>query len=201
VRRPGLTPPLAAGLLALPGAAEAHLVTSGLGPFYDGTLHLLLSPADLLGLLAVALLAGLRGPRAGRFTVMALPCAWLLGGLVGLGLPTVPDLTWLGAAAFLVLGLLVATDAKLPPIAIAALAAGYGGLRGLLNGDALAAIGTEWSTLFGIVLAVLTLALLTTAAVVPVRALWARVAVRVAGSWVAAVGMLMLGWLAQAADP
>jgi hypothetical protein len=51
--------------------------------------------------------------------------------------------------------------------------------------------------LFGLVLAVLTLALLTSAAVVPLRAFWARIAVRVAGSWVAAVGLLMLGWLAQ----
>jgi urease accessory protein len=44
---------------------------------------------------------------------------------------------------------------------------------------------------------VLVLALLTSAAVVPLRAAWAKIVVRVAGSWVAAVGMLMLGWLAQ----
>jgi hypothetical protein len=51
--------------------------------------------------------------------------------------------------------------------------------------------------LFGIVLAVVLLALLTAAGVIPLRALWARVAVRVVGSWLAAVGLLMLGWLAQ----
>ena len=49
MRRPGLSGALAAGLLAGPGAAQAHLVNSGLGPFYDGALHLLLSPADMLG--------------------------------------------------------------------------------------------------------------------------------------------------------
>lgn len=196
MRRAGLLAPLAGGLLALPGAAQAHLVTSGLGPFYDGALHLLLSPADLLGLLAMALLAGLRGTRSGRLVVMALPAAWLLGGLVGLGLP-VPNLTWLGVASFLVLGLLVAADVKLHPIAVASLATAYGALHGLLNGAALASIGAGPATLLGIALTVLVLVLLTTAAVVPLRALWARVAVRVAGSWVAAVGMLMLGWLAQ----
>jgi len=196
MRRVGLLAPLAGGLLALPGAAQAHLVTSGLGPFYDGALHLLLSPADLLGLLAMALLAGLRGTRSGRLVVMALPAAWLLGGLVGLGLP-VPNLTWLGVASFLVLGLLVAADVKLPPIAVASLATAYGALHGLLNGAALALIGAGPATVLGIALTVLVLVLLTTATVVPLRALWARVAVRVAGSWVAAVGMLMLGWLAQ----
>jgi hypothetical protein len=47
------------------------------------------------------------------------------------------------------------------------------------------------------VLTVLLLALLTSAAVAPLQAFWARVAVRVAGSWVVAVGMLMLGWMFQ----
>jgi len=61
----------------------------------------------------------------------------------------------------------------------------------------LKSIGAGPATLLGIALTVLVLVLLTTAAIVPLRALWARVAVRVAGSWVAAVGMLMLGWLAQ----
>jgi hypothetical protein len=64
---------------------------------------------------------------------------------------------------------------------------------------ALAAAGAEASTLFGIVLAVLCLAVLTAAAVVPLTALWARVAVRVAGSWIAAVGLLMIGWTLQGA--
>jgi hypothetical protein len=40
---------VAAVLMAGPGVAQAHLVTSGLGPFYDGALHVLLSPGDLLG--------------------------------------------------------------------------------------------------------------------------------------------------------
>ncbi|MGD2084325.1 MAG: HupE/UreJ family protein [Chromatiales bacterium] len=190
---------LAAGLLALPGAAQAHLVTSGLGPFYDGALHLLLSPGDLLGVLALALLAGLRGAQAGRLIVMILPAAWLMAGLIGLALPLASDPTGLRVASFLVLGLLVAADAKIPPIAVAALAAFYGVLHGLINGTALAAIGAGASTLLGIVLTVLVLSLLTAAAVVPLRAFWARIAVRVAGSWVAAVGMLMLGWLVQGA--
>ena len=84
VTRPAFLIPLATVLLALPGVARAHLVTSGLGPFYDGALHLLLSPADLLGLIAAALLAGLRGRKAARMTVIALPLAWLCAGLIGL---------------------------------------------------------------------------------------------------------------------
>jgi hydrogenase/urease accessory protein HupE len=197
--RSGVLAALAAVLLAAPAAAQAHLVNSGLGLFYDGALHLLLSPGDLLGLVAAALLAGLRGARAGRLTVMALTISWLLAGMIGMGLPVTLDLTWLGVVSFLILGLLVAFDARLSPLAVASLGAAYGAFHGLLNGSTLAVMGAGASSLFGIVLTVMVIALLTTAAVVPVRALWARVAVRVAGSWVVAVGMLMLGWLAQGA--
>ena len=195
--RLGVVASVAAVLLVVPALAQAHLVNSGLGPFYDGALHLLLSPGDLLGLVAAALLAGLRGARAGRLTVIALTMSWLLAGMIGMRLPVNPDLTWLSVVSFLILGLLVAMDARLPPLGVASLGALYGALHGLLNGSALAAMGAGPSALFGIVLTVMVAALLTASAVVPVRALWARVAVRVAGSWVVAVGMLMLGWLAQ----
>jgi len=197
--RSGVLASLAAVLLATPAAAQAHLVNSGLGPFYDGVLHLLLSPGDLLGLVAAALLAGLRGARAGRLTVMALTMSWLLAGMIGMRLPVNPDLTWLSIFSFLFLGVLVAFDARLSPLAVASLGAAYGALHGLLNGSALAALGAAPSALFGIVLTIAVIALLAAAAVVPLRALWARVVVRVAGSWVVAVGMLMLGWLAQGA--
>ena len=59
--------------------------------------------------------------------------------------------------------------------------------------------GAGASSLFGIVVSALALALFISAAVVSLRASWARIAVRVAGSWVAAVGMLMLGWLFRGA--
>jgi len=190
--------PVATLLLAAPAAAQAHLVNSGLGPFYDGALHLLLSPGDLLGLVAVALLAGLRGERAGRLTVIALTMSWLLAGMIGMSFPVNLDLTWLSVLSFLVLGVLVAFDARLSPTAIASLGVLYGALHGLLNGSALAVMGAGTSSLFGIMLTVLMLSLLTAAAVAPVRSLWARVTVRVAGSWVAAVGVLMLGWLVKA---
>jgi hydrogenase/urease accessory protein HupE len=188
---------VAVGLFAVPSLALAHLVNSGLGPFYDGALHLLLSPSDLLGLVAAALLAGLRGARVGRLTVIVMPTAWLLAGLVGLNVPATLELQWLSVLSFMILGGLVAADLKLAPLAVAALAGLYGTLHGLLGGSALAAIGAGPSALLGMVATALVVALLTSAAVVALRAAWALIAVRVAGSWVAAVGMLTLGWLVR----
>ena len=184
-------------MVGVPSVALAHLVNSGLGPFYDGAMHLALSPGDLLGLVAATLLAGLCGTRAGRLTVVAMPVAWFVAGLIGLHLPVAIGLPWMAVVSFILLGVLVAVDPKLPAAAVALLAGLYGALHGLLNGSALGVIGAGPLSLFGIVMTVLIIALLVSAAVVSLRAAWTRVAVRVAGSWVAAVGMLMLGWLVQ----
>ena len=48
--------------------------------------------------------------------------------------------------------------------------------------------------LLGLVFAVFVLAALAAALVVRLRADWTRIAVRVAGSWIAASGLLMLAW-------
>ena len=100
-------------LLVAPEAAQAHLVNSGLGPFYDGALHLLMSPGDLLGLIAVSLLAGLRGPKAGRWVVIILPLAWLVAGFFCRYTHVTVGFNWLSTLSFLVLGLLVVLDVKI----------------------------------------------------------------------------------------
>jgi hypothetical protein len=46
----------------------------------------------------------------------------------------------------------------------------------------------------GLAAAVFVLIVLVAALVVQLRAQWARIAVRVGGSWIAASGVLMLGW-------
>ena len=57
--------------------AEAHLVTTGLGPVYDGIAHLALSPADLAIIIVLVLLAAMRGANQGRWILAVLPAAWL----------------------------------------------------------------------------------------------------------------------------
>ena len=186
-------------LLLAPATAEAHLVNTGMGPFYDGAMHLALSPDDWLGLLAAAFLAGLCGAQAGRWTLAALPVMWLAGAMAGRLFPGVPELPGLSIFSFVLLGLLVALDLKLPARGVAILGGLFGLLHGLLNGAALRVADAGMLNLFGIVTTVFILLLLATAAVVSLRPAWARVAVRVAGSWIVAVGMLMFGWLFRGA--
>jgi hydrogenase/urease accessory protein HupE len=110
------------------------------------------------------------------------------------------DLPWLSVLSYMLLGVLLAANLKLPPSVVAALAGLYGSLHGLLNGSTLAAVGAGWPGLIGIVVTALLLTLLLSAAVVLIRADWGHIAVRVVGSWVAAVGLLMFGWLLQGAS-
>src|SRR5271157_2099697 len=65
---------LAITLIAAP-PAHAHLMNTGFGPFNDGLTHLFVTPEDLLPVIAIALMAGLRGPRFGRAVLLALPVA------------------------------------------------------------------------------------------------------------------------------
>ncbi len=173
--------------------AEAHLVTTGLGPLYDGLLHFALTPEDLVPVLALALLAGLRGVTHGRRALFVLPAAWLLGGIIGLTVHGSVSPSWT-ALSFVLLGGLVALDARLPLGATTLLASLLGLGHGYLNGSAQAQPGLGAVGLLGIVAAVFTLVALAASFVVPLRAAWARLVVRVAGSWIAAIGLLLIGW-------
>lgn len=179
--------------LLIPVRAEAHLVTTGLGPVYDGIGHLLLTPEDLVPIVALALYAGLRGARAGRLALFILPAAWITGGLLGLRAGTASSAP-VPALSFVLLGLLVAADLRLPDGLVAALAGLLGLVHGFLNGPALAGAGPGALGLIGISAVAFVVVALASALVVSLKAPAARIAVRVAGSWIAAIGLLLLGW-------
>ena len=178
----------------LPSPAEAHLVTTGLGPIYDGISHVLMSPDDLVPILAMAFLAGLNGPAAGRRTLFALTGAWVIGGVAGFysGQSLLPGAAV--AMSFLVLGVLTAVDRRLSPAVVSGLAVVVGMLHGWLNGAGIAESQRELLGLVGIASVVFVVVALASAFVVSLVAAWTRIAVRVAGSWIAAIGLLMLGW-------
>jgi urease accessory protein len=176
------------------GPAEAHLNATGMGPIYDGLMHFLTSPEDLVPALAMALLAGLRGAPSARRAMFTLPAAWLLGNLAGLTAAAASGGTLTAAFWFLVLGGLVVADAKLSLRSVTVLAALVGLAHGYLNGSGMGLSTAALVAVLGLATAVFVLVVLVAALVVPLRAQWSRIAVRVAGSWIAASGLLMLGW-------
>ena len=176
----------------VPAIAHAHLVSTGMGPVYDGIGHLLLTPEDLVPAIALAMYAGLRGAAAGRRAMFLVPVAWLAGGIAGAALRIAPSFP-VAAISFLVIGALVAADVLLPTAAVTTLVIAFGLAHGYLNGAALAN-GPGTLALLGITSMLFVLVTVASAVVVSLHRPPARIAVRVAGSWVAAVGLLMIGW-------
>lgn len=187
----------AAALCLAPVEAHAHLVQTGFGTFYDGVVHLFLTPPDLLVAIGLGLLAGLCGSAASRGVLFALPAAWLAGEMAGSLFPASLTLPWLTTVSFGAVGVLVAVNANLPRALLVALACGAGLLHGFVNGSTMAAAGTDRLGMIGASVSVFLVITLSSALVVSLRANWTRVAVRVAGSWIAAIGLLMLGWLVR----
>jgi hydrogenase/urease accessory protein HupE len=184
--------PLAA-IALLPTPAAAHLNSTGLGPVYDGVAHFLTSPEDLLAVLALALWAGARGARYGRRALFVLPSAWLLGSLLGMTAAATAGGT-VSAIWLMTLGGLLAADLTLPLRGATALVALLGLQRGYLNGSGIEQSASGIAALFGLGAVVFVVVAIAAASVVRLRAAWARVAVRVIGSWIAASGLLLLGW-------
>jgi len=164
-----------------------------LGPVYDGIGHLVMTSEDLIPILAIALFAGLRGAASGRRALFVLPLAWFLGGLLGVtigGLPALP----VPAISFLILGLLVAADLNLSQKSFTVVVVGVGIVHRALNGAALGE-GAGILELIGIMASLFVIVTLVSAFIVSLKQPWTRFVVLVVGSWVAATGMLMFGWV------
>jgi urease accessory protein len=180
-----------------PSIARAHLVTTGLGPVYDGIGHLLLTPEDLVSALALTFYCGLRGTQTSRYAIFILPLAWFLGGLIGMMVEVEPAVP-VSPLFFLMLGILVAADITLPLPVVASLTAFTGLMHGFLNGLVLKT-GPGTPGLVGIMAVLFVLATLFSAIVVSLDKPWCRIIVRVMGSWIAASGLLMVGWYLKGA--
>jgi hydrogenase/urease accessory protein HupE len=182
------------GVSSRASVVVAHLVTTGLGPVYDGVSHLIVSPDDVVTVFALALLAGLNGPAAARHGIFAATAGWspAASAAFSSGIALAPASA--AAASFLALGTLVAADRRLAPPVVGVLAASVAVWHGWLNGASIAASGVDALALAGIVAAAFVVMTLTAAFASARRDGWMRIAVRVAGSRVAAIGLLMLGW-------
>jgi hydrogenase/urease accessory protein HupE len=183
-------------LLSLaPLSAHAHLVQTGFGTFYDGINHFLITPEDLLVVVGLGLFAGLNGRKPSRSVLIGLPAAWLIGGLVGMHAATDSTLPWITTLSFGIIGGLVAADARIPDFAIIAITGAMGLLHGFVNGATMAPGGADWLAVAGVTTATLMFASVLGAIVVSLKADWQRIVVRVAGSWMVAICLLMFGWL------
>ena len=177
----------------------AHLMQTGFGGFYDGIAHLFFTPSDLLLVLGLALLAGQQGPQGGRLLLLLLPLSWWIGLAIGQRWSLDLTLELLSTVLFTAVGVLVVLSLRLSVQVLAVSVAGSGLLFGLINGFTMpsAASGLPLDVL-GVISAVAVLSVLISAQVAATHSTGFRMAVRVAGSWIAAAGLLSLGLLLKA---
>ena len=184
---------VATALAATP--ADAHSALPGIEGFYAGLLHPVLVPAHLMLLLALGLWLGARHRRAG-VPVWALAAMLAFGlGLSGAGLSS--SLTSVGVlAAATVVGGAVALAVAPPGLVTTTLAAISGFLVGI-DTDVGAASPSGWAGLapaalggafIGAMLIALNAMALASVADRPPF----TIAVRVAGSWIAAAAVMVL---------
>src|SRR5262249_6166670 len=175
------------------------VMTTGFGPFYDGLAHPFVTPEDLLPVIALALLAGFHGPRFGRAVLFTLPAAWLVGSLVGLLVEPHVTMPVASAAVTIAVGGMVAAGRPLPLGLVAGVAVALGLFAGALNRIDLATAHASPFGAAGVTTALFVVVSLLAGQVASIRASWARIAVQVAGSWIAAIGLFMLGWAVRGA--
>jgi hydrogenase/urease accessory protein HupE len=175
--------------------AQAHLVSTRFGDFYGGMLHPISALEHIFPWLAMGLLAGLQGPQRGRWMLLVFPMALLVGSVLAWWLPSVSVMTSLNTVSFMVLGGLVALAWSLPVSVLVILGMVFGLSHGYGNG--LAMTGDMNRSLFvvgvasvGYVIITLVAALTT---VIAQKRNWVMVAIRAAGSWIAAIGILLVG--------
>lgn len=195
--RPQMT--LIAGLTAAlhPAPAWAHLVGTRFGDFYAGALHPITALEHLVPWLAMGMLAGAQGARASRGVALTFPIAVILGALLARIVPSADPgmIDAANIAAFLVLGGLIAAGWALPRAIVPTIAGVLGVTQGYGNGLAMSEGGNLALFVAGVTTAGCIIVVLMAAATVALLRWrgWTRTAVRAAGSWIAAVGVMMTG--------
>lgn len=173
--------------------AAAHAPSGQPAGLPEGMAQVLLGPEHLGAILALGLLAALRGPYAALRMQIATPIGLAVGafgGAVALGVAEA-ELAALGVTALL--GLLAALALRLPLVLYPLLALVTGAVHG--QAAALAQHAGLTPALFAIGVAAagtLVFALVAWPGL-ELRADWQRIALRALGSWIAAIHLIALG--------
>jgi urease accessory protein len=179
----------------LVSTAHAHLTVEGVGDLGNGALHPLMTPAHVLVFLSLALLIGQRVPldlktplRVFAPVSAAALLLTLTGRVTGVYQPLLIGIALLAAV-------LVALEVNVPRIVCvvlcAAAACGIGLDSGIDSGSTLAVFKTLVGTWLSLNAAVFYLAVCASNGA---GKKWARAAIRVLGSWIIAISLMVLAF-------
>jgi urease accessory protein len=172
--------------------ALAHSTIPGATGFLGGLLHPFVVPAHLMALGALGLLLGQQASRA-RIALLAIFAVALAAGVAAIASALAaenPDVAVLAAAA--ILGLLVALARPVPLIGVAPVLFVTGVAIELDSVPQEISVAETLLALAGTSVIVFLIPTLLAMLMARLRRDWQRIAVRIAGSWIAASAMLVL---------
>lgn len=184
---------LASGMVFAADAAHAH-TTKGIGDFHAGFLHPMTAPEHVIAFVALGILAS----QMGRPALRALPVAWIaaaVGAIAALWVPMNDAFTLVNILSIIAFGSLIALAWGCPPILLTLLLAITGLTHGLANGSAMASPIKPYLFIPGFLVALVLavgVGIVAADAALERKVDWMKIAVRVSGSWIAAVGILVL---------
>ena len=182
----------ACAVFLLPSSAFAHPM-KGVGDFYAGMLHPVVSIEMILPLIALGLFAGQQRRETAIGVLAVFPTAILVGTFLTFMRPVPSFIATAILSMTAVTGLLIALSKRLPvaiPIAVAVL---LGLAIGWSNASEITPQISPARFVAGLALVGLLVASYGVGLVRSLKVDWSQIAVRVAGSWLAAVGILVLG--------
>lgn len=180
-----------ATLIVLGTPANAHLLDATGGGWSHGFSHPFSGLDHILAMLAVGIWAAQTGRPAIWVLPVVFPLAMAVGGMIGVaGLP-VPGIEAGIAASVLILGLLIAFQAKPPLTASAILVALFAVFHGHAHGTELPQAASPVLYGLGFVLATATLHLIGLSIGYVVRLPKGKLAIRIGGGGIAAAGVTL----------
>jgi urease accessory protein len=186
-------------LLAIPTHGYAHTAAKGAGDFYAGLLHPVTALEHILPFVTLGLLAGQQGAKA-QGTVLVFALTLMAGAALALWVPSVPYVGLVNILSAVLLGGLVAAAWRLPLVLLYGMTVLFGLSHGFANGTAMSEGLKPYLFIPGVGLAGLlatAYGMITADFLLRQKANWMHIAVRVAGSWIAAIGILVLATSAR----
>jgi urease accessory protein len=178
-------------IAAAPGWAHT---TKGVGDFHAGFLHPLTAPEHIIAFVAFGMLAS----QQGLWGLRALVLLWIAGAIgatAALWTPAQTLVDLINIASMIALGGMIAANFSYPAIVLYPLAAVVGLSHGLANGAAIEPPLKAYLFIPGYVvssIATVSIGLVVTDWLLQRKVEWVKIAVRVAGSWIAAIAVLVL---------
>lgn len=178
-------------LACAPTEAAAHPMP-GVSDFYAGMLHPVTAIEFLLPMIALSLLVGQQRRKLAIAMLVSFPVSLAVGAALGVLRLSPATVGQINLGSIAVLGLLVAAARPLPPVLGVTLSTVLGLTVGIANGAELGGQVSSYRFVPGLVLAGLMLVTNGAGCVRRWQAPWTRIGFRVAGSWIAAIGIMIL---------